>query len=96
MGKGLSIAGFVTALVGLVLGFIAGIPALFGLPLAITGLVLSVVGGKKVKAETGNTFGLSVAGLVVGIIATVITAITFFTCGICVLAVADAVNDILG
>ena len=69
MGKGLAITGFVLTLVALVSCFIVGF-AVASLPLAIVGLVLAVVGGKKVKANGGKS-GLATAGLVLGIIATV-------------------------
>ncbi|MBQ8446959.1 MAG: DUF4190 domain-containing protein [Clostridia bacterium] len=90
MGKGQAIAGFVCAIVGLVFGFIPGIFALLGLPLAIVGLVLSVIGGKKLKANNQPN-GIATAGMVLGIIATVFTAITFFACGVCVLAAAEVI-----
>ena len=86
MGKGLSIAGFATSIVGLVLGFLGTIFSILALPIAITGLVLSVVGGKKLRAEGGST-GLATAGMVVGIVAVVISGILFFTCGICTMVV---------
>ena len=78
MGKGQSIAGMVLGIVGIVFGFLNGWFAVLGLPVAIVGLVLSVMGGKKLKAE-GQTSGIATAGLVLGIIAVVITAIMFFT-----------------
>ena len=56
--------------------------ALLGLPIAVVGLILSIIGGKKLK-EAGQPEGLGTAGLVVGIIAVVFTTITFFSCGIC-------------
>ena len=87
MGKGLTIAGFVVGLLGLVLSFFGGVFSIISLPIAIVGLVLSAVGGKKIRANGGSS-GLAVAGLVIGIIAVVISAILFFTCGICVLAAA--------
>lgn len=87
MGKGLTIAGFVTGLTALVLSFLSGFFSIIALPLAIVGLVLSVVGGKKLKANN-QASGLATAGLVIGIIAVCISAILFFTCGICVLAAA--------
>lgn len=83
----MAIAGFVIALVGVVFGFISfGVPVmgLIGLPVAIVGLVLSCVARKK------QASGLATAGMVIGIVATVFTAITFFACGICVLAAAGA------
>ncbi len=79
------IAGFVLAIIGVVFGFISfGVPVMgiIGLPVAVVGLVLSCIGRKK------QASGLATAGMVIGIVATVFTAITFFTCGICVLAVA--------
>lgn len=85
MGKGLSIAGFVTSLVGLVLSFCGAILSIVALPVAIVGLVLSILGKKKL-AEAGETSGLATAGFVIGIVAVSISAILFFTCGICVLA----------
>lgn len=83
----LSIIGVVSALIG---SFVFPILSILGLPIAITGLVLSVVAGKKQKS------GLATAGLVIGIIATIFTAIDFFTCGICVLCVSSTVAGIGG
>ncbi len=83
-GKGLAIAGFVCGIVALVLSVLTGFFSIVALPLAIVGLVLSVVGGKKLKANEQKS-GLATAGLVVGIISVCISAILFFTCGICVL-----------
>lgn len=84
MGKGTTIAGFVLSIAGLVLGFFSGVFSIIGLPVSIVGLILAVVGGKKLRAN-GQPAGLATAGLVIGIIAVVISAITFFTCGICIL-----------
>ncbi len=92
MGKGQAIAGLVLGIIGIVFGLLSGVFSILGLPIAITGLVLSVVGGKKLR-ENNLPAGLATAGLVVGIIAVVFTAITFFTCGICVLATGAAVNS---
>ena len=89
MGKGLTISGFVAGLVGLILAFLSGFFSVISLPLSIVGLVLSVVGGKKLQAN-GEKSGLATAGLVIGIIAVCISAICFFTCGICVLVAATA------
>jgi len=94
--KGLGIGGLVAGIVALVITWIGGWFYIIALPLAIAGLVLSVIGGKKLKAA-GQSAGVATAGLVIGIIATVLSSIFFFTCGICVLCVAneieDAVND---
>lgn len=93
--KGLTIGGFVCGLAGLVLSFFGGIASIVALPVAIVGLVLSVLGGKKYKAA-GEKSGLATAGLVIGIIAVALSAISFFTCGICVLVAAglDAATTI--
>ncbi len=88
MGKGQAIGGLVAAIVGLVLSFFTGWLAIISLPVAITGLVLSVVGGKKLKAA-GQPKGIATAGMVVGIIAVVFAAISFFTCGVCVIWVTN-------
>jgi len=90
MGKNQAIAGFVLSIVGLVLGFLSGFFSLIALPVAIVGLVLAVIGGKKIKAA-GQTSGIATAGLVLGIIAVVLTGISFFTCGICTICLAAEV-----
>lgn len=85
----MTIAGLVIAILGLVCGFIGfAVPVLsiIGLPVALVGLILSAVALHRQKS------GLSIAGLVIGIIATVFTAITFFTCGICVLTATTAAS----
>ena len=87
MGKGKSIAGLVLGIVSLIICWIPVWGAIPALPMAIVGLVLSVLGGKKAKAA-GQKSGLATAGLVIGIIATVLSAITFLSCGLCVICVA--------
>ena len=91
MGKNQSIAGLILGIVGIVFAFgpISAWLCVIALPVAIVGLVLSVVGGKKLKAE-GQPAGIATAGLVVGIVAVVFAAISFFTCGICVIFFATA------
>lgn len=93
-GKPFAIAGFVLALVGAVISFFTGWFSIVALPVSIVGLVLSVIGRKK-SIAAGFPGGLGTAGLVIGIIATVISTINFFTCGICVLCLADEVNDLV-
>ncbi len=88
--KGKAIAGLVLGIVSIVFGILGGIFAILALPLAIVGLVLSVMGRKALQAA-GQPAGIGTAGLVLGIIAVVLTAISFFTCGICVLCVAASV-----
>ena len=81
MGNGQKIAGFVLGIVGLIISVIP-IVSLFGLPMAIVGLVLSVLGNKKERS------GLGTAAFVISLIAVVFSGITFFTCGLCVLLAA--------
>lgn len=89
MGKGKVIAGFVLGIIGIVLGFLSGWFSLIALPVSIVGLVLAVIGGKQLKLN-GTQSGLATAGLVLGIIAVVISAITFFTCGLCIICATSA------
>ena len=100
-GKGAAIAGLVLGIAAIVLGFFGGWLSIIALPMAIVGLVLSIKGGKALKAA-GQPAGIATAGLVIGIIAVVLTAIWFFTCGVCALCVAckakeaaDAVNGLI-
>lgn len=89
--KGKAIAGLVLGIVGIVFAFLGGWLSVLSLPIAIVGLVLSVLGGKALKAA-GQPAGLATAGLVLGIIGVVISAIAFFTCGICTICVATGAN----
>ena len=90
------IAGFICGLVALVLPFFfAGWMTLIPLALAVAGLVLSVIGGKAVKAAGGKS-ALATAGLVIGIIATVWASIAFISCGLCVICAGEALEEIAG
>lgn len=53
-----------------------------GLVMAVVGLILSVKARKSLRAA-GKSTGLATAGLVVGIIATVVCAIMFVSCVLC-------------
>ena len=92
MGKNKAIAGLVLSIVGIVFSFIGGWFSILALPISIVGLVLAITGRKSMIAENQPT-GLATAALVLGIVAVVLSAIFFFTCGICVLWVANEVND---
>lgn len=99
--KGMSIAGMVLGIVGIVLGFFGGWCSVIALLVAIVGLVLSVSSRGKLKAAN-QPAGIGTAGLVLGIIAVVISAILFFTCGLCTIcgaatnaAANKAANDLL-
>ena len=94
MGKGKSIAGLVLGCVSLfcqIIGYVIPFASFLALPLAIVGLVLSVSAGKKAKAN-GQKSGIATAGLIVGIIATVLSGIGFVCaiCAVCVIAAAAA------
>jgi hypothetical protein len=65
-GNGLGIAGFVVALIGTVFFWIP----IFGFVLGAVGLILSVTGMQQGK-RTGASSGLAIAGLVLGILATI-------------------------
>lgn len=91
-GKGQAIAGLVLSIVGLVFSFLGTWFSVLALPMSIVGLVLAVMGGKKLKA-VGAPAGIATAGLVLGIIAVVFSAIFFFTCGICTICVAAKLNE---
>lgn len=91
MGKGQSIAGMVLGIVGIVFSLLGTYFAIAGLPIAIVGLVLSIVGGKKLR-ENNQPTGIATAGLVLGIIAVVFTAIAFFTCGLCVICATSSIG----
>ena len=90
--KGKVIAGFVLGIVAIVLGLLGGWASVISLPAAIVGLVLSVMGGKELQAA-GEKSGLQTAGFVIGIVAVVLTAISFVTCGLCTICVTAAAND---
>lgn len=88
--KGKAIAGLILGIVAIACGFnLIPFSALVGLPAAIVGLVLSAGAGKKLKAA-GQPSGVATAGLVIGIIAVVWTAISFVSCGLCSLCAAGA------
>ncbi len=86
--KGLSITGLVLGIVSLVIGWF-GVLSFVALPLAIVGLVLAILAGKKYKAA-GQKSGLATAALVVSIIAVSVCAITFISCGLCVACAATS------
>ena len=89
MGKGKAVAGMTMGIIGIVFGILSGWFSIIGLPVAIVGLVLSV-SGRKQLTTAGQPTGIATAGLVLGIIAVVFTAIAFFTCGICTICATAA------
>lgn len=93
MGKGKAIAGMILGILGIVCGILSGYLSLIGLPIAIVGLCLSVSGGKTLRANNLPA-GIATAGLVLGIIAVVFTAIAFFTCGLCIICAGSTAAGI--
>ena len=72
--KGKAVAGLVLSIVGLVLSFLGTFFSIAALPVSIVGLVLAV-SGKKALAAAGQPAGIGTAGMVLGIIAVVFSAI---------------------
>ncbi len=102
-GKGLAIGGFVLSLVGLLLSsWIAAIAALsiaaggsailmyLWLVLCIASIILSVMGMSKL-GKTGGKKGLGIAGMIIGIVATIYSIILVLG-----LSAASAVIDEAG
>lgn len=83
-GKNLGIASLVCGILSLVLMFF-GYGALVGLILGVVAIILAINAKKKGYAE-----GMQKAGLVLGIIGTVLCGITFVACAICAGAIAAA------
>lgn len=94
MGKGQAIIGLVLGIVALVLSFLSALPfvSFIALVLAIVALILSVIGGKKLAANN-QPKGVATGGLVVGIIAVVLSAIFVLTCGLCQVGLAASDED---
>ena len=76
-GKGMAIAGMVLGILSLVAGFWFWF---VGVPMGIVGLVLSAVGGKKLKAA-GQPRGMAIAGLVLSIVSLASTVLVT-VCGV--------------
>ena len=87
-GKGMSIAALVCGILGLVGGWIP-VVGYFALILSILGIVFGAKGSKIAK-ETGEGKGLATAGLVLGIIGTVLGGIGVLcaTCALCTVGLA--------
>lgn len=100
MAKGLTIAGFAAAVAGAVWSLLsllvvwspiwAFLLSLVALTASIAGLILSIIGGKKYKAE-GKTSKLATAGLIVGICGGSISSLICCACGICSIAIVGIV-----
>lgn len=83
--KGISIAALVCGIVGVAGGWIL---SWGGIVVSIVAIILGAIGMKKAK-ENNEPKGLATAGLVLGIIGTVITVLVV----ICAVCVATAINN---
>ena len=90
-GKGLAIGSLVCGIISLVLAYWSFF-AITGLIAGIVGIILGVLGGKKMKM-VGAPAGMATAGLVMSIIGTVLSAIFFFACGVCLCLCADSITN---
>ena len=91
-GKGLATGGFILSLIGIVIPFnvlavLAGstIIAYIGLILCILSVVMSAMGMSKL-GKTGGKKGLAIAGLVIGLVATLWSIFA-------VMGIGEAVDD---
>lgn len=78
----MAIAALVLGIAGIALSFFGGFFSIVSFPISIVGLVLACVSRKKEKT------GIATAALVVSIIAVCLSAVLFFSCGLCVLCAA--------
>jgi Domain of unknown function (DUF4190) len=82
-GNGMATAGFVTGLLGAILSFF-----FIGFPLAVIGVVLSIIGLRRVNADPmRGGRGLAIAGLVLGLVGILISILWL-------VAVGNALNDL--
>ena len=93
-GKGLSITALVLGIVATVLAWFYMIN-IVALICGVVGIILAAKGKKAAVAASAPT-GMATAGLVLSIIGTVLAGIGFFSCTVCVLCTAGAVNSAAG
>ena len=94
----MDVAGLVLGSVSIVMGVFGPLifnewMAIIAFPLSVLGLILSVISGKKSKDPQGPST-VAVAGLIVCIVGSVLTGITFFSCGVCILGTASSQIEI--
>lgn len=90
----MAVAGLVFGILSLVGAIFSWIPILsyFALPLSIVGVVLSAIAMKKQPEKKG----MAIAGLVMSIIALVLSSILLIACTVCVACAAGAADAITG
>ena len=86
-GKGMAVGALVCGIVACVLAWFSMIN-IVALILGVVGLILGSK-ARKLSMQVGAPTGIATAGLVLAIIGTVLAAIGFLTCTICVLCVAS-------
>lgn len=96
-GKGMSIAALVLGIVGAAGGWF-GYLGFVALAAAILGIVFAVKGRKMSTAAHGRPSGLATAGLVLGIIGTVLAGIGVLACTVCaacLYGLSESVNSLM-
>ncbi len=91
-GKGLSVAGLVFGILGMIGAWIPVVNLFTGF-FALLGLIFGAIGRKKSIAATGRPSGIATAGLVLGIIGTIfafIGVICTVACAATICAAAEA------
>lgn len=90
-GKGLCVASMVLGIIACVLCWF-GYAAIASLILGIVGIILASMGRKKAKL-VGAPTGMGTAGMVLCIIATVLSGIVFVSCTLCVACAGSAASS---
>ena len=91
-GKGMSIAGLVCGIVGILSVLFGVFGGVIGIVTTILGIVFGVMGRKKSMLVHGRPSGLATAGLVLGIIGASIATLGL----ICSIACVSCYTDLLG
>jgi hypothetical protein len=89
------VAALVLGIIGIVFAIIPtfGITQLVAIVLGIVALVLGIV-GRKSAAEQGQPTGTATAGLVLGILSTVLSVLIYASCMYCVKKVGDGMGKV--
>jgi len=82
----MAVAGLILGILSLIGGSIPGVNAFPLWLLGIIGIILSSIARSKAK-KTNQPTGVATAGLVLSIIGTILSLITFIACALCVGAI---------
>lgn len=77
----MGIAGLVIGIIAIIIMWVPVI-GMSAIPISIVGIIVSVIAEKKAKTENAPT-GMATAGLVISIIALVLSGIITIACGAC-------------